>query len=133
MTTLRQALHWWRIHRPDIADTLRFVGGFWGDQREYLSCPFHGGEIPWTTDADAPHVCPQCGEALHVHLPHGEQLEIRYLVWRGRQKWIPQRMYVYPGRGEGEKPYRYVQFWNRELLKRDRPDWDWIDRAASGE
>lgn len=111
------------MKRPYFSDLVEWVGGLWGDQSEYLTCPNHELRIPW--HEDSPEHCPECGTHLVVHVPHSEELMIRWLCWVSKQKWIPQRYYVMPSRHDEtrEEPYRYWAFWGREWRKRTWQDW----------
>lgn len=69
-----------------IPDFLEWLGSKWGDQREYLTCETHGGEFG---RRDEKQTCPE-GCELVVHVPNGEALMLRYLVWKHDQEWLPQ-------------------------------------------
>lgn len=110
---------------PTVPDFLEWLGSLWGDQGDYLVCgadwgePGCGRRFYWSEDDPVGNVCPDCGGTIYAHVPHSEELMIRYLCWKGDQGWMPQRMYVYPGMGE--EPYRYVQWRGREWRRRPDP------------
>ena len=91
---------------------LEWAGSKWGDQDEYLLCEQCEFKCDW--DDAAPHDCPACKEPLVVHVPHSEELGIRYAGWKYHQKWLPQRMYLY----DGSDSYRYLRWLGREWRKR---------------
>lgn len=98
-----------------FAEFLEWLGSHWGNQRDYLECAACRREYDWLAEVNR---CEACGGELHVVVPNGEELQIRWLCWKTGQKWWPQRMY----HALPEPSYRYWQWLGREWLVKHM-DW----------
>lgn len=97
-----------------VSGILGWVGSQWGEQDEYLVCEPCDRRFDLTPLS--PHTCPACDGELAVTVPNSEYVVLRWLVWKSKQEWIPQRLYVLPT--NDEQAYRYVRWRGREWLKR---------------
>jgi len=102
--------------RPGFQDFVVWIGRFWGDQREYLTCHEHGGEFSWLESGGGVHECPVCGESLRVHMPHDVMLGLRWQAWHTR--WFPYRTYSWHREGGDVKTWWAPMVLGRRVLWR---------------
>lgn len=95
---------------------LPVIGSWYGNQRDYLVCSKCRREYDTYYDGHAPG-CPACGGEVHVVMPNGDMLQIRWRAWKSKQKWWPQKMHALPV--SGEPSYSYWQWLGREWRKRE--------------